>query len=119
MAAMASIDTSLYEACRVDGGGRFRMIWNITLPGIRSTIVLLLILKIGYVMDAGFDQIYVMYNPQVYEVADIIDTWVYRTGLQQMNFSLGSAVGLFKSLIGITFIVLSNRIAKRWGESIW
>lgn len=119
MAAMASIDTSLYEACRVDGGGRFRMIWNITLPGIRSTIVLLLILKIGYVMDAGFDQIYVMYNPQVYEVADIIDTWVYRTGLQQMNFSLGSAVGLFKSLIGITLIVLSNRIAKRWGESIW
>jgi putative aldouronate transport system permease protein len=119
LAAMASIDPSLYEACRVDGGGRLRMIWHITLPGIRSTIVLLLILKVGYIMDASFDQIYVMYNPQVYEVADIIDTWVYRTGLEQMNFSLASAVGLFKSLIGLTLVLLSNKIAKRWGESIW
>lgn len=119
MAAMASIDTSLYEACRVDGGGRLRMIWNITLPGIRSTIVLLLILRVGYIMDAGFDQIYVMYNTQVYEVADIIDTWVYRTGLQQTNFSLASAVGLFKSVIGMVLVLSVNRIAKRWGESIW
>ncbi|MDF2924494.1 MAG: sugar transporter ATPase [Paenibacillaceae bacterium] len=119
LAAMSGIDPSIYEACRVDGGGRFRMIWHITLPGIRSVIVLMLILKIGYILDAGFEQIYIMYNIQVYEVADIIDTWVYRTGLQQMNFSLASSVGLFKSMIGLVLVLVSNSIAKKWGESIW
>ncbi len=119
MAAMASIDNTLYEACRVDGGGRLRMIWHITLPGIQTTIVLLLILKIGHIMEGSFDQIYIMYNTQVYKVADIIDTWVYRTGLQQMNFSLASAVGLFKSLIGMILILIANRVAKIWGGSIW
>ncbi|MCM3748700.1 ABC transporter permease subunit [Paenibacillus pasadenensis] len=119
LAAISSIDPSLYEACRVDGGGRFRMIWNITLPGIRSVIVLMFILKVGHILDAGFEQIYIMYNIQVYEVADIIDTWVYRTGLQQMNFSLASAVGLFKSLFGLVLVLVSNSLAKKWGESIW
>ncbi|MNY69080.1 putative multiple-sugar transport system permease YteP [compost metagenome] len=70
-------------------------------------------------LDAGFDQIYIMYNVHVYPVADILDTWVFRTGLEQWNFSLASAVGLFKSLIGLVLVLGSNRLARRWGESIW
>ena len=119
LAAMAGIDPTLYEAAKVDGASRLRMIWHITLPGIRSIIILLFILKIGHLLDAGFDQIYILYNIQVYPVADILDTWVYRTGLQQLNFSLASAVGLFKSVIGLILVLGTNRLAKRWGEGIW
>lgn len=119
LAAMAGIDPALYEAAKVDGAGRFRMIWNITLPGIRSVIILLLILKLGHIMDAGFEQIYIMYNIRVYPVADVIDTWVFRTGLQQMNFSLAAAVGLFQSAIGLILILATNRLANKWGEGIW
>ncbi|WP_397340832.1 ABC transporter permease [Paenibacillus qinlingensis] len=119
LAAMAAIDPTLYEAARVDGASRLRMVWHITLPGIRNVIVLLLILKLGHIMDAGFDQIYILYNIQVYAVADILDTWVFRTGLQQLNFSLGAAVGLFKSLIGLVLVVGSNQLSKKWGEGIW
>ncbi|WP_248927497.1 ABC transporter permease [Paenibacillus hamazuiensis] len=119
LAAIAGIDPTLYEAARVDGASRLNMIWHITLPGIRSVIVMLLILKLGHIMDAGFDQIYILYNIQVYPVADILDTWVFRTGLQQLNFSLASAVGLFKSAIGLALVLISNRLARRWGEGIW
>lgn len=119
LAAMSGIDPTLYEAAKVDGANRLRMIWHITLPGIRSIIVLLFILKLGHLLDAGFDQIYILYNIQVYPVADILDTWVYRTGLQQLNFSLASAVGLFKSVIGLVLVVMANQIAKKWGEAIW
>jgi putative aldouronate transport system permease protein len=119
LAAMSAIDVTLYEAARVDGAGRFRQIWHITLPGIRSVIILLLILKLGHILDAGFEQIYIMYNINVYPVADIIDTWVFRTGLEQMNFSLAAAVGLFKSAIGMLLVIGSNQLAKRWGENIW
>lgn len=119
LAAIAGVDTALYEAARVDGASRLRMIWHITLPGIRNVIVLLLIMRLGYILDAGFDQIYILYNIQVYSVADIIDTWVYRTGLEQMNFSVASAVGLFKSFIGLILVLGANKLAKRWGEGIW
>ncbi|AEI44073.1 ABC transporter permease [Paenibacillus mucilaginosus] len=120
LAAMSSIDPTLYEAARVDGAGRLRMIWSITLPGIRNIIVLMLILKLGHLLDAGFEQIYVMYNVHVMPVSDIIDTWVFRVGLEQMNFGLASAVGLFKSLIGLVLVVGSNALAKRWGdEGLW
>ncbi|MBD0381534.1 ABC transporter permease [Paenibacillus sedimenti] len=119
LAAMSSIDASLFEAAKVDGAGRFRVIWHITLPGIRSVIILLLILKLGHILDAGFEQIYIMYSVKVYPVADIIDTWVFRTGLEQMNFSLAAAVGLFKSLIGLVLVIGSNQLAKKWGENIW
>ncbi|WP_083689576.1 ABC transporter permease subunit [Paenibacillus sp. FSL H7-0331] len=119
LAAIAGIDPSLYEAARVDGATRIRMIWHITLPGIRNVIVLLLILRLGHMMDAGFDQIYIFYNVHVYPVADIIDTWVFRTGLERMNFSLAAAVGLFKSLIGFVLIVGANQLSKKWGEGIW
>ncbi|MBO9609495.1 MAG: sugar ABC transporter permease [Paenibacillaceae bacterium] len=119
LAAIAGIDPSLYEAARCDGAGRLRMIWHITLPGIRSVILLLLVLRLGHVLDAGFEQIYIMYNVHVYPVADIIDTWVFRVGLVDMNFSLATAVGLFKTLIGIVLIVGANRLARRWEGAIW
>lgn len=119
LAAMSGIDTTLYDAARIDGAGRLRRIWHITLPGIRNVIVLLLILRLGSVLDAGFEQIYIMYNIQVYPVADIIDTWVYRVGLEQLNFSLATAVGLFKSAIGLTLVYLSNTLARRWGGGLW
>lgn len=119
LAAMAGIDPTLYEAASIDGAGRLRMIYHITLPGIRSVFIMLFILRLGQVLDAGFEQIYIMYNIHVYPVADILDTWVFRTGLQEMNFSLASAVGLFKSGIGMILVLVSNSIAKRWGEGIW
>ncbi|WP_010267962.1 ABC transporter permease [Paenibacillus senegalensis] len=119
LAAMSGIDPTLYEAARVDGASRLRMIWHVTLPGIRSVIIMLFILNLGYILDAGFGQVYVLYNLQVYPVADIIDTWVFRTGLLQLNFSLAAAVGLFKSGIGLVLVLISNKIARRWGEGIW
>lgn len=119
LAAMSGISPTLYEAAKVDGASRLRMIWHITLPGILNVIVLLFILHLGHLLDAGFDQIYIMYNIQVYPVADIIDTWVYRTGLQQLNFSLASAVGLFKSVIGLVLVLGANKVANHWGEGIW
>jgi putative aldouronate transport system permease protein len=119
LAAMTGIDPMLYDAAKVDGASRLRTICHITLPGIRNVIVLLLILRLGHLLDAGFEQIYIMYNIQVLEVADILDTWVFRTGLEQLNFSLASAVGLFKSVIGLILVLGSNHLAKKWGEGIW
>lgn len=119
LAAISGIDPTLFEAAKVDGASRLKMIWHITLPGIRNVIILLLILRIGSILDAGFEQVFVFYHPRVYEVGDIIDTWVYRTGLEQMNFSLGATVGLFKSAIGFVLVLGANKLAKRWGGSIW
>ncbi|MGO1972851.1 MAG: ABC transporter permease [Propionibacteriaceae bacterium] len=119
LAAMVGINPDLYEAARVDGAGRLRQIWSITLPGIRNVIILLLVLKIGGILDAGFDQVFVFLNPQVYSVGDIIDTWVYRVGLVDLNYSQAAAVGLFKSVIGLVLMVGVNRMARRWDGQIW
>ena len=120
LAAITGIDPQLYEAAIVDGASKFRRIWHITLPGISPTIILLLILNIGSLLEAGFQQILVMYNPMVYSVADIIGTYFYRVGLGQMNFSYGAAVGLFNSVVAFLLIIIGNQIAKRLvGRSIW
>lgn len=119
LAAMVGINPDLYEAARMDGAGRLRQIWSITLPGIRNVIILLLVLKIGGILDAGFDQIFVFLNPQVYSVGDIIDTWVYRAGLVDLNYSQAAAVGLFKSVIGFILMVTVNRMARRWDGQVW
>ncbi len=119
LAAIAGIDPGLYEAAQIDGASRLQRIWYVTLACIRPTIVIVLILRLGSVMDAGFDQIYNLYNPQVYSVSDIIDTWVYRTGLEQLNYSTATAVGLFKSVISTALVVAVNAIARRWEESLW
>jgi putative aldouronate transport system permease protein len=119
IAAINGIDLSLFEAARIDGASRLQIIRRITLPAIMPVMVMLLILRLGHVLDAGFEQIFVMYNIQVYPVADIIDTWVYRTGLLQLNFSLASAVGLFKSLIACILVISTNMVAKKFGKGIW
>ncbi len=116
LAAMAAIDPQLYEAARMDGAGRLRQIWHITLPAIRSVIVLLLILKIGDVLELGFEHVYLLLNSMNRDVAEIIDTYVYTVGIQQGKFSYSSAIGLFKSLIGLILVMLANRLAKKFGE---
>ena len=119
-AAIAGLDQECYEAARVDGANRFQQIWYITVPGLMPTIILMLILRVGSIMDAGFGQILAMYNPTVYESADIIGTYIYRVSLGQLNFSSGTAVGLFNSLISLTLVVSTNALAKKWsGKSIW
>ncbi|KRF03904.1 protein lplB [Paenibacillus sp. Soil766] len=116
LAALLSINEELFQAATVDGAGRLRQIWHISLPSIRSTIIILLLLRIGHLLDAGFEQVLVMYNPTVYEVADIIDTYVFRVGLGTMQFGLTTAAGLFKSVIGCVLLVIANTLARRMGE---
>lgn len=120
LAALTTIDPQLYEAAAVDGANKRQQVRHVTLPGIRSTMVVLLILSLGGLMNAGFDQIFQFYNAAVLETADIIDTFVYRVGLQGNQFSLGTAVGLFKGVIGLLLIYTANRIIRRTGEaSLW
>lgn len=113
LAAITAIDPTLYEAAMVDGAGRWRQMWHITLPAIRGVIVILFILQLGRILDAGFEQVFVMYNPSVYSVAEIIDTYVYRIGLVSGRFSLGTAVGVFKGVIGLLLILAANQALKR------
>lgn len=119
MAAISGIDPCLYEAACIDGAGRVRSIIHVTIPCIMPVVVISLILRCGSILDAGFDQIFVMYNPAVRSTVDIIDTWVYRTGLEQLNISLSSAVGLFKSFVSMLLVVFVNALARRWGGAIW
>lgn len=118
--AIAGLDQECYEAAEVDGASRMQKIWYITVPGLMPTVILMLIIRVGNIMNAGFDQIFVMYNPPVYEVADIIGTYVYRMGLGKLDFSTGTAVGLFNSVIGMILVLSSNLIARRvTGKGIW
>lgn len=117
LAAMSGVDVQLYEAAIVDGAGRFRQTWHITLPAIRSTVVIMLILKLGDVLDTGFEQIYLMSNALNRSVSEVFDTYVYTVGITQASYSLSTAVGLFKSVIGIILIFGSNALAKKTGES--
>ncbi|WP_281888496.1 sugar ABC transporter permease [Paenibacillus sp. YYML68] len=116
LAAIASIDPQLYEAARMDGAGRLRQIWHITLPAIRSVIIVLLILKIGDVLELGFEHVYLLLNSMNRNVAEIIDTYVYTAGLRQGQFSYSAAIGFFKSLIGLVLVMLANKLAKKMGE---
>ncbi|TVY08911.1 ABC transporter permease [Paenibacillus cremeus] len=116
LAAIASVDPQLYEAARMDGAGRLRQMWHVTLPAIRSVIVILLILRLGHIMDVGFEQIFLMYNGAVSKVAEVFDTYVYRVGIQQAQFSYSTAAGLFKSVVGLALVLISNKLAKKFGE---
>lgn len=120
LAALTGINKELYEAADVDGAGRLKKMWHITLPGIRSTIVVLLILKLGNIMSIGFERPFVMGNALVADYAEVISTFVYKAGLQSAQFSLATAMGLFEALVGLVFVVMANKIAKRFGEEgIW
>jgi putative aldouronate transport system permease protein len=116
LAAIASVDPQLYEAARMDGAGRLRQVWHITLPAIRSVIVILLILKIGDVLELGFEHVYLLLNSMNREVAEIIDTYVYTAGLRQGQFSYSTAIGFFKSFVGLVLVMLANKLAKKMGE---
>ncbi len=113
LAAIAGIERDQYEAAAIDGAGRFKQMWHVTLASLRSTIIILLIFRVGEVMYAGFDQIFAISNPLVISVADIIDTYVYTLGLEQRNFKLATAAGLFQSGIGLVLVIITNMIANR------
>lgn len=120
LAALTGINKDLYEAAEVDGAGRLKKIWHITLPGIRSTIVVMLIMQLGHIMTIGFERPFVMSNPLVMDYAEVISTFVYKVGLQSAQFSLATAMGLFQALVGLVFVVGANTIAKRSGEQgLW
>ncbi|MDR2701067.1 MAG: ABC transporter permease subunit [Spirochaetaceae bacterium] len=120
LAAIAGINPELYEAAEVDGAGRWRKIWYVTLPGIRSTIVVLLILNLGRILGSEFDRPYTLANPTVMQVADVISTLVYRVGIRSSQFSLTAAIGLFQSVVCVIFLFSANALAKKAGErGIW
>jgi putative aldouronate transport system permease protein len=113
LAAITGIDPTLYEAAVIDGASRFRQILHITLPGIKTTIILMVTLSLGYILNAGFEQVLMLYSPLVYKTGDVIDTWVYRMGLQQAQYSIAAAIGLFRSVVSLILIVLSYYIARK------
>ncbi|SFE09896.1 putative aldouronate transport system permease protein [Paenibacillus catalpae] len=120
IAAIAGIDQEQYEAASIDGAGRIRKMMSITLPGIMPTIVLMFILRIGSLLEAGTEQILTMYNPLVYETGDVIGTYVYRMGLGQQDYSFSTAVGLFNSVVGFILIISGNMLSKKFlKRSIW
>ncbi|NCN04926.1 MAG: sugar ABC transporter permease [Spirochaetales bacterium] len=120
LAALSGVDPELYEAAKIDGANRWKQTIHITLPSIQSTIMILLILRMGRLFTVGFEKIILMYSPSTYSVADVISTLVYRTGLLEMNFSYSTAVGLFNSLINFLMLLLANKLSKRFSEtSLW
>ena len=120
LAAISGINGELYEACMVDGGGYLRRMWHITLPGIASTIVVLLIMRLGHVMDAGYETILLLQNNANLETSDVIGTYVYRRGLKGGEYSYGTAVGMFQSVIGFALVIFANWLSRRYSEtSLW
>jgi putative aldouronate transport system permease protein len=120
LSALTSIDQEIYEAAKIDGANRLKMIRHISIPGISATIVVLLLLQIGAMMDVGFEQIYVLCKPILYGVGDVISTYVYRVGIGNAQFSITAAIGLFQSVIGLILIVISNTVCKKlFDKSLW
>jgi putative aldouronate transport system permease protein len=120
LAALTMVDAELYEAAMIDGASRWRRAWHITLPSIMPTIMVLLILRIGRILNVGFEKIILLYNPTIYETADVISTFVYRKGILNASYSYASAVGLFNSTISCALVVMANKISKKLTDtSLW
>lgn len=120
LAALSGIDTELYEAVAIDGGGRWKQFINVTLPGIAPTIIIMLIMNIGRMMSEGSEKIILLYNPNTYETADLISSFVYRRGLVESNYSFSAAVGLFNSVVNLILITSANYISRKVNEtSLW
>lgn len=117
LAALSGIDQEQYEAARVDGAGRIRQMISITLPGLLPTISMLFVLRLGSILGTNFEKVLLLYQPLTYEVADVIDTYVYRKGIIDANYSYSTAVGLFNSIVNIFFLLLSNKLSKKLGQS--
>lgn len=116
LAAITSVDTQLYEAAEIDGAGRYKKMWHITLPAIRGTIITLLILKIGNVLNLGFEHVHLLLNSMNREVAEIFDTYIYQAGLRNGQLSFSTAVGMFKGVVGFILVVGANKLANKLGE---
>ncbi|OPA72965.1 protein lplB [Paenibacillus selenitireducens] len=120
LAAFSMVDPSLYEAAKIDGAGKWKQLWHITLPGIAPIIILMFILRLGSILEAGTEQILVMYNPVVYKVSDVIGTYVYRQGLGNQDYSFTTAVGLFEAVISFTLVIVGNTLSKKYLQrGIW
>lgn len=120
LAALMSIDTQLYEAADIDGAKRLRKIISITIPGIMPTIMTMFILRIGNILNVGFEKIILLYNPSIYDTSDVISTYVYRVGLQEYRWGYSTAVGLFNSVVNFGFLILANFLSKRLNDvSLW
>ncbi len=120
LAALSSISDELYEAARIDGAGRWKQTWHITLPGLRPTIIILLILNIGNLLNVGFEKVMLLYNPRIYDTADVISTFVYRRGILEAQYAYSAAVGLFNSTIACLLVITANALSRRTTESsLW
>jgi putative aldouronate transport system permease protein len=120
LAALTTIDSDLYEAARIDGANRWQQTWHVTLPGIRPTMMTLLILNIGTFLAVGFEKILLIYNPLTYSTADVVSTYLYRVGVVSNNFSYAAAIGLFESVIGLVLVLGANAVSRRTvGTSLW
>jgi putative aldouronate transport system permease protein len=117
LAALSGINQELYEAARMDGAGRWKQLWHITLPCILPTVIMLLILKLGKVMSLGYEKIMLLYDPLTYEVADVISTYVYRKGLIDTDYSYSTAINLFNSAVNIILLLTANKLSKKAGQS--
>lgn len=120
LAALSSVNPELYEAAKIDGAGRWRQTWNVTLPAISPVVTIMFIFAVGAIVNDDFDQIYNLYNPAVYSVADVLSTYIYRMGLENMLYSYTTAIGLFKNLIAFGLVLLTNTVARRNNEyGLW
>jgi putative aldouronate transport system permease protein len=117
LAALSGVDQELYEAARIDGAGRWKQTLHVTLPGISSTIVIMLILRLGQLLAVGMDKILLLYNPLIYETADVISTFVYRKGIQDSDYGYSTAVGLFNSVINFLLLLIANTISRKFSET--
>ncbi len=119
-AALSSIDVQLYEAAKIDGAGKLKQTWYITLPGLKNIAIVLLVLQVGSLVTIGFEQIFLLYNPLVYDVGDVISTYTYRLGIEQTRYSLTTAIGLAQSVVNFILVYSTNRLAKAFaGWSLW
>nr|WP_246302973.1 ABC transporter permease subunit [Paenibacillus plantarum] len=119
LAALTTIDPSLYESAAMDGAAKWRQMWHVTIPGIRHTIILLLILAMGKIMEVGFDQVYNLQNAGVSEVSEVISTYIYKIGLGSAQFSLTTAMGFFESVISCSLVLIANQIAKKYDQALF
>ena len=118
MAALTGIDAQLYEAATIDGANRWQQTWYVTLPGLMPTIMTMLVLRMGGILNAGFDQIFVLQNDLVYRVSEVIDTYVYRISFGQNQYAVGTAADLFQSVIGLIFVLTANKISARFDQEV-
>ena len=120
LSALTSIDQQMYEAAEIDGAGRFKKMWHITLPSLKETMIVLLIMGVGGVMSLGYEKIMLLYSPAIYETSDVISTYVYRTGFGSQNWSYSAAIGLFNSVINLMLVITANKVARKLnGSGLW